>query len=360
MAMNLGYNKANKEFTITSDDGLSVSVPFGFKDSDVNGNQHAPTEAESYVYGLYYKHNVPELEYKKININQGTQGGEPKFAGWMLPINLLTTKDPVILALPHINDYVYYAFCYVLKQEAVAEQLFLERDLSEVLEELYPNGTLLVLNSTRIPNGVTIQQLELSLASFGYFRKPSNHLNSIIASKIQNDGIALTPCKEILNSDGSYMDPYISEFLEKYAGEKNSFFWFFYLYQIVEVLLDKELIVKLQDYIKLLETNKATIRKYDKLMQNSTESDRFKAIISNAKLEGVDYPELKSKCNQFISSDPDNHLEPPECIYQVRNHVMHRFRKAIEDEQLLLEICEHLELYLYDVLIRYKRPKANA
>ena len=118
--------------------------------------------------------------------------------------------------------------------------------------------------------------------------------------------------------------------------------------------------MKLQDYIKLLETNKATIRKYDKLMQNSTESDRFKAIISNAKLEGVDYPDLKSKCNQFISSEPENTLEHPECIYQVRNHVMHRFRKAVEDEQLLADICEHLELYLYDVLIRYKRPKANA
>lgn len=358
--MNLGYIKANKEFTITSDDGLSISVPFGFKDSDVNGNQHTPAEAESYVYGLYYKYNVPELEYKKININQGLQGGDPKFSGWMLPINLLTTNDPDILNLPHINDYVYYAFCYVLKLPIVAEQLLLERDLSEVLEELYPNGTLLVLNSTRIPNNQTLQKLELSLASYGYFRKPSNHLNSNIASKVQHDEIALTPCNEILNGDGSYMDPYIGEFLEKYAGEKNSFFRFFYLYQIVEVLLDKELIVKLQDYIKLLETNKATIRKYDKLMQNSTESDRFKAIISNAKLEGVDYPDLKSKCNQFISSEPENILEHPECIYQVRNHVMHRFRKAVEDEQLLADICEHLELYLYDVLIRYKRPKANA
>lgn len=358
--MNLGYNKANKEFTITSDDGLSVSVPFGFKDSDVNGNQHTPTEAESYVYGLYYKHNVPELEYKKIYINQGAQGGDPKFVGWMLPVTLLTTNDPAILALPHINDYVYYAFCYVLKQTKVAEQLLLERDLSEVLDELYPSGTLLVLNSTRIPNVVTLQKLELSLASFGYFREPSNHLNSNIASKVQNDEIALTPCNEILNGDGSYMDSYISEFLEKYAGEKNSFFRFFYLYQIVEVLLDKELIVKLQDYIKLLETNKATIRKYDKLMQNSTESDRFNTIISNAKLEGVDYPDLKSKCNQFISSELDKPLEHPECIYQVRNHVMHRFRKAVEDEQLLGDICEHLEMYLYDVLIRYKRPKANA
>ena len=175
--MNLGYNKANKEFTITSEDGLSISVPFGFKDSDVRGNQHTPAEAESYVYGLYYKYNVPELEYKKININQGVQGGDPKFSGWMLPINLLTTNDPAILALPHINDYVYYAFCYVLKQPKVAEQLLLERDLSEVLEDLYPNGTLLVLNSTRMPNDVTLQKLELSLASFGYFRKPSNHLN---------------------------------------------------------------------------------------------------------------------------------------------------------------------------------------
>lgn len=358
--MNLGYNKANKEFIITSDDGLSISVPFGYKDSDVNGNQHTLAEAESYVYGLYYKYNVPELEYKKININQGLQGGAPKFSGWMLPLNLLTTNDPDILALPHINDYVYYAFCYVLKLPIVAEQLLLERDLSEVLDELYPNGTLLVLNSHRIPNDVTLQKLELSLASNGYFRKASNHLNSNISSKVQKDEIVLTPCNEILNSDGSYMDPYIAEFLEKYAGEKNSFFRFFYLYQIVEVLLDKELIVKLQDYIKLLETNKATIRKYDKLMQNSTELDRFYAIIRNAKLESVDYPDLKSKCNQIISSDPDKPLEHPECIYQVRNHVMHRFRKAVEDEQILAIICDHLELYLYDVLIRYKRPKANA
>lgn len=356
--MALGYNHAHKRFTYTDDNGVAVDVPFGFKDEDVNGAVFTPGALVDYEVIVVHKKDIPELEYREVRVNTGVGGGAPVRIGWLIPVALVTTDDPAIIALPHINDYIFIAYCYLINQSKISDRLLAGEDLGYTLDVEYSDAALLIINKSRIPANITIKRLELSLAYFGYFQAKSKHLNVIAKNNNTSNTLVLTPCKEILKADGKYRDDYIEDFLTKYAGEDNAFFKFFYLYQIVEVLLDKELIVKLEDYVNLLKNNKATLRKYDTLMKNSTESDRFKAVVDNAGMTNQKFDNLVTLSNKFTDTE-DTPQAHPECIYQVRNHVMHRFRKAVEDEVLLSEICEEIEIYLYQLLINYKAPKAN-
>lgn len=356
--MALGYNHAKKKFTFTNDRGESIDVPFGFSDQDVNGHVLTPEVFTDYEIIEVHKKDIPELEYREVHVNTGAGGGDPQRMGWLIPVALVTTDDPVIIAMPHINDYIFIAYCYLINQTKISSRLLTDEDFDSALDSEYSDAALLIINKTRMPAGITMKHLELSLASFGYFETESKQLNEIAKTRNNSEILTLSPCKEILKADGNYADDYIQAFLTNYAGVENAFFKFFYLYQIVEVLLDKELIVKLEDYVSLLKKNKATIRKYDTLMKNCTDSDRFNAVVNSAGIQGQTFENLVALCNKFTDTE-DAPLQHPECIYQVRNHVMHRFRKAIEDEKLLGEICEELEIYLYQLLINYKAPKAN-
>lgn len=356
--MALGYNHACKKFTFTDDKGVAVDVPFGFSDQGVDGRVFTPGALTDYEIIEVHKKDIPELEYREVYVNTGAGGGNPQRVGWLIPVALVTTDDPAIIAMPHINDYIYIAYCYLISQSRISSKLLTDEDFDSALDSEYSDTALLIINKTRMTAGITMKHLELSLASYGYFFAESKHLNGIAKKMNDSEKLTLSPCKEILKADGNYADDYIQAFLTNYAGEENAFFKFFYLYQIVEVLLDKELIVKLEGYVSLLKKNKATIRKYDTLMKNSTESERFEAVVENAGMKNQSFDNLVTLCNKFTDTE-DAPLQHPECIYQVRNHVMHRFRKAIEDEKLLGEICEELEIYLYQLLINYKAPKAN-
>jgi|GEM_PF-6646126 len=355
--MQLIYNHDRKAFLISEGDEELACVDFKFSDLDHKGKVLTMEEAADYTYGEFYKKDVKELAYRTANVNVGAGGGAPQRIGWMLPIAMLTTEDEETLTKEHVNQYVYFAYCHLLNDEAITNELINGRELDEVLTEKYPDGCLLISKRTRMPDGVSLKRLELSLARNGYFMKPSGYANPLI----EDDGsLNLTPASEVLKSDNTYVDSYLDSYLNLYVYNPNPFIRFFYLYQLVEVLLDLEMIEILKDFIYMLENSKTSYRTAETALQKHTESERFFRIVQNSGLRVADYAAFDELCYTFLNWGEDEEKKPnPESIYQVRNHIVHRFRKAASDEASVKTICDNLELYLYDLLICYKLPKVN-
>ena len=354
--MQLIYNHDRKAFLIKEGDEELACVPFRFLDLNHQGNVMTIEESGGYIYAEYYKKDVKELAYRVANVNIGEGGGDPQRVGWMLPISMLTTVDEETREKEHLNQYVFFAYCYLLNKEAIVSELINGKGLDEILTKAYPDGCLLIVNNDNIPVGVTLKRLELSLARNGYFANPTEYANPLIG---EGGSLNLTPAGEILKVDETYIDPYIEGLLRHYSYNNNAFIRFLYLYQVEEVLMNTEMVFQLEDFLYLLKQNKPNYRKVENGLKETTDSKRLRQIVENAHLHSIISEALDQKCNEFLNSEGDNPLVQPESIYQVRNHIVHRFRVASGDGNAVKDICDHLELYLYDVLICYKLPKVN-
>lgn len=352
------YDHDKKAFLIKVEEEVLAEVPFSFSDLNHIGELLTVDEVADYDFALYYKKGIRELAFRETKLNVGEDGGDPRRLGWMLPIATLTTDDQEILSKEHMNQYVFFAYCYLLGKEEVVERIIADgdRNLGKTLDELFPDGSLLVVNNSRKSEGFSFKKVEISLARNGFYRIPSGFCNPLIN---EAGSLNLTLSSEILNNDGNYIEPYIEDFLTKYTYNDNIFIRFFYLYQILEVLMNLEMIQLLEDYLYLLTHAKPSYRKIDNGLREATESKRLAKIVENANFKSDIIEQLDKKCNFYLESDEDCLLNHPESIYQVRNHIVHRFRIASGDEDGLIDVCNHIELYIYDLLIQYKRPKVN-
>lgn len=353
------YNHSRKAFILTDGTTEIEAVPFPYPDTDHHGSVFSEAEAIRFSSSVYYKKDVPEIDYHLVNVNVGLGGGSPQRVGWIIPLTALTTEDSDTLAEQFLNEYVFWAYCHLLSQDEIQKQLTEDGlSFSEILDLKYPDGCLLVIEKALMPTGITEKHLELSLARNGFFKHPSGYQNPKINLR-KGGAMALSPASEIINDEGKYVRDYIDEYLSQHVYDTNSFIRFFYLYQIVEILLDAEMIELLRDFAKKIENDQATYQVADKALQKNTESTRFARIVRHSGINASMYADLDNACNAFLGSDPLHPLQNPESIYQVRNHIVHRFRKAAADIVAVKEICDFLELYLYDLLINYKLPDVN-
>lgn len=352
------YDHNRNAFLIKDGEDVLADVLFPFSDLNHKGELLTMEEVKEYDFSEYYKKGIRELSFRETNLNVGEGGGAPQRLGWMLPIVTLTTNDPEILAKEHMNQYVFFAYCYLLERKEVVDKIITEIDkgFGEILEELFSDGSLLVVSNNRKPEGFSFKKVELSLARNGFYKQHSDFCNPLIK---EAGSLNLTLSAEILKNDDNYVAPYIEDFLTKYTYNENIFIRFFYLYQILEVLMDQEMIHLLEDYLYLLKHVKPNYRKIESGLKETTESKRLAKIVENAKLRSDIVVQMDKKCNTYLGADNDSLLHHPESVYQVRNHIVHRFRIASEDEAGLIDVCNHIELYIYDLLIQYKLPKVN-
>lgn len=352
------YDSRFKAFLIKDGSDVLGKVPFSFSDQDHKGVLLTTQESKKYIFSIYFKKDIRELAFRETYLNVGKDSDKPNRIGWMLPMATLTTDDQEILAKKHMNQYVFFAYCHLLERDDVVNRITSESNISfgDILGELYPDGSLLIVNKDIIPKGFSLKKVELSLARNGFYKKASGYCNPLIKEKKK---LNLIPATDILDKKSNYVEPYIEDFLTKHAYHDNIFIRFFYLYQILEVLMNREMIHQLRGYLDLLENSKPNYRKIENGLKETTELNRLNKIVNNANLKSDIIEDLDKKCNNYLRSDKNSLLVQPESVYQVRNHIVHRFRIASSDEKTLIDLCNHIELYLYDLLIHYKLPKVK-
>lgn len=349
--METRYDRATHSFLILDGNGneLGDSIKYRFLDNH-KGNNFEEENLDDFSFTVCFKERLKESEDFSLIENKDTND-QNKRIGWVIPLSLLISEDDNIMNDPHLSCYVFHAYQYLLKSDDYAEVYDDQSFNEKINEESNIYKCLLITNNHHLAN-TDIKRLELPLARYGYYFHDNHHYNEK-RKKVEKNKIKLSLAFNVIDNTGSYIDPYFDQLLEKHLTVQEPIIRFLYLYQVIEVLMNKVLIKNLEDLIAELKGPTGSIREVSDVLKKQTEIERWKKIETGSAISPNDYEELGSLCNRFVNrtQDPFKH---PNSIYKVRNHITHRFRIAAQNQNDINDINNLFEMYLYDLLIKYK------
>lgn len=347
--MELKYQPATSTFLVNDGEDDHEIYKFNF-DSTPTANCFDKDDISKYEYFELFKKDVREDDYHCVSVNVGNGGGNPQRFGWLLPITTLTTEDATILSEKYLAPYAYLALAYILKDENIQNRLLDGETFTEVVEESYRNKCLFIVKKEQFDAFKYFSRIELPLAEKGFFIKDVNVANPLL--KADKGDMLLTPVKSIVNPDGTYLDDYIQEYYTKHISERNTFLRFMYLYQILEALLDRLLICKIEELLDGAKRHQVSAREVDNTIKEYTEMKRLNKILTDAGLNNEVFEDLDRACNEFLNRK--NKYKQPESVYQTRCHIIHCFRDVLTDTAKIDEIIKQMEPYVIRVLCSYK------
>ena len=346
--MALSYNVDTHQFELPIDgDSVTLLISFPFGDKDSHGNVFEVGEDNTFSFQEWTK-DVAENDIHCVKVISNEKGIQNYRIGWLFPYAALTSTEHDFAENPHFLFYAFHAYVEILKDRQVLNRLLEGVSFESIIDEKVANNkNVLIIENTNLLQNTKLKELELSLYMYGYTQGVSINSSKFLQS-VNDDvnTIVLRRCKDVLKpQSSSYISSYIDDFLSTYIGENNAFILFLFIYQLFELLLDDILITKLKELIDKVDKGTASTRQIDRQLQDSTESKRLAAILDNSKIKKANYKSLKKLCNDFIP-ERENDFDLPECIYQVRNRVVHRFRMVANDEMAMKNINEELLLFI--------------
>lgn len=350
--MEIRYDRANKAFLIYDAPGAEPAcIKFPFVDG-CRENVFENEDINNYTFTVYYCKDVKEVDFYNLFVHDETAIGNKKRIGWIIPLSTLITEEEDILTNPHLSCYAFLAYLHLLTLPEFQDVVDYESFSKVVDSHRFSDMCIVITNNTQFaPNNLV--RLELSFARFGFYKNHVNYKNTAIRFPT-NKRLKLYATGDIQQEDGQYIDAYISKFLSDFIIETFPILKFLYLYQIMEILFNIVLVEKLKALLNDVEQDKGSIRELSDELKGQTEFARWESIEEKARINNLKYEELDAKCNAFLGRTT-NLLGHPNSIYQVRNHIIHRFRKVISKPQEIKEICQHFELYLLELLVSYKK-----
>ena len=349
--METRYDRTTHSFLILDSEGNESgdSIKYRFLDTH-DENKFEDENFDAFSFTVCFKEKMKESEdYSFIENTDAI--GDNKRIGWVIPLSLLITDDDTILENPHLSCYVFHAYQYLLKSDEYSEVSDDENFSTKISEEANKNKCLLMTYNHHLAD-TDIKRLELPLARYGYYFHDNHHYNEKRKS-VENNRIRLSLAFNVIDNAGSYIDTYFDQLLKKHLTVQEPIIRFLYLYQVIEILINKVLIKNLEDLIKELKGPTGSIREVSDVLKKQTEIERWKKIEGDSAILPNDYEDLKNLCNIYLrrTEKPFDH---PNSIYKVRNHITHRFRFAAQNQNDIKEINNLFELYLYDLMINYK------
>lgn len=349
--METRYDRATRSFLILDSEGNETGGSIKYRFLDIHGgNKFEDENFDDFSFTVCFKEKMKESEDYSF-IENTDSIGDNKRIGWVIPLSLLITDDDTILKNPHLSCYVFHAYQYLLKSDEYSEVSDDESFSTKISEEANKNKCLLMTYNHHLAD-TDIKRLELPLARYGYYFHDNHHYNEKRKS-VENNKIRLSLAFNVVDNEGSYIDSYFDQLLKKHLTVQEPVIRFLYLYQVIEILINKVLIKNLEDLINELKGPTGSIREVSDVLKKQTEIERWKKIESDSAIIPNDYEDLKSLCNIYVrrTEDPFDH---PNSIYKVRNHITHRFRFAAQNQNDIKAINNLFEMYLYDLLIKYK------
>lgn len=346
--METRYDRANKAFLILDEQGNATedSISFKFLDS-YNENKHEDEPLTDFSFEIYYQKGVCESNYHTLYLHDSSEEDNRKIIGMMIPFSALVTEDEDMQSDKNLSCYVFHSYQYLLQQKEFHDVVDIV-SFADIISERYADTCLCIYHIPSCP--IDIQsKLEISLASYGYYKTIKDYINPKINIAAN---IILCPCDGILGADGAPFDQYLFDCIRKHLNEKDPVLKFLYLYQIIESFFTRIVVQDLEELITEFKNPAGAPKDLSDSLKIKKEINRWTTIEQRAQIKGTEHTELDEKCRQFLGC-PGANLKHPQSIYSVRNHIIHRFRVVINQDGLLKEINSLFELYLIDVLCRY-------
>lgn len=342
-------------FLLKSDAGdeVAVKTPLLFDLSD-KGKE----------YDIYF---LAKKNIKESDIYQFYHGPSNKRIGWIIPVISLDSKDHEYAYNPHFLKYAYagsVGALELLNDSVYSRAVYDGNDLT--FSDIFHEATvLLVISKETLVDGVDfdIEKAYPGLIGHGYVKLSSFNPEDITLQVDIDLDIRLN-IEFVSNEIHSYS--LINELLNfSLAYERKAVFKFFYLYQIIELLIDSVFKCEQQILVdKLLTVKEDSAKTKDVIEEISrfvSERKRMSLLFKNyCKIDSA-LAEIKRLCNQFLSKiGRDQCEELSDYLYSIRNFIFHQYRDyPSAEESLLNEIVVEMLYILPFILSSYKKPTSN-
>lgn len=284
-----------------------------------------------YDYVCFY---FSKLDLKENQIYQAWSERDERI-GWMIPVNALCSNNHDYAQDEHFLRHAAVALknsVLDINDEVFHQPVGTERASFSISEVLHESTSILILKKDYITNqrfGKNLCTHTASLWKYGYFELSSTNPESLTISCPSPEGKKLKIRKISENIDNKEI---ISEIINKQAAfEKNPAFRFFFIYQVIELLIDQVHQIeqkKILDEISTAKPNSSETKEIlAKLNDISSEKRQINLLINNYSKCAGDLGNLKFSCNAFLDSIKKNKGHSFEnFFYPVRNYIIHQMR----------------------------------
>ena len=366
MSLTINYLGKEKEISFESFDSVNKIIKCTFEEQGLNEIEipyilelDDSFKIENFEIYLLTKSDLHENDiYEVFDYDRKVR------MGWCIPIQALDSNEHEYASNEHFLKCAYVGIINLLKD---CPKCFLYSPSVDItyrlkLSEFFHDSTvMLIICKTTTPNGTQlyIKDWLPSLYLYGYTllheKNPDLHLHRGNSPKNKKLNIFK------VSSDLSKND-YIENIFSKILGfEKEPLLSFFYIYQIVELLLEevyiheqKSLMRKLIKHSKDLSKTREIMDKWNDL---KSEKNRLGKLI-NKYVSLENHQQLKTTCNELLenmnSEKGDNFNQ---YFYNVRNYIFHQFRNIpSESKPLIKEIVNEALIVIVHFLKSFKYP----
>ena len=355
------YKEKDFSFLIVDEDLNLINCPYLFTDKDIDGNILNVNLWANFIIKIVHKKGVPENEIRNIYVKENNPDGNltDKRIGWIIPFSSLISKDHDYADNIHFGYYAFYAYVYLLNNEKVIASLKTGKSFKETINELFiekKDSVIFIVEKENVKELQNLECYEISMYQYGYYREYYRVNPNCTLPKSQNE-VHLKKTSDIFFSENEYREDYIKLFIYELYFELNPKIRFFMLYQMIEILIDDIMINQLQKLIDDYKTGKVATRGLDTSIKANTELSRINKMIKLSKLNIDNYKPLHYECNNYLIKKGHDSVSFPDSLYHFRNMMVHRFRSILDEEMIINKINDLIEIFLFDILINYKREQ---
>lgn len=379
------YKKELKSFEVGEH-----RIPFPFPDKR-GDSDFVFQGVENYLVADYFKHNVAENDIKVLYLKSPGRGERHRI-GWAIPYNSLLSAEHSFHDNEHFAEYAFAAYNILLSREELQDKLDGGLTFETAVTEIYKDSiqertgdidvsrVLFIAEKSNIDDAdFTFADTDFSAMTYGYFPRENQHANTQYLTST-NDIIELVTNENIKTViRNRHLEQFFDELPSNISDQNNQSIVFQYLYQVIEILIEEELINRLETMLNDFKDGKTSIRDSQTALGNATEIKRIEKIFSGSGIrvvktdkigDGVEEApaaaidtgaeiagELHRLCNDFMVSKGREGYDFPNSFYQFRNMMVHRLRLVHRDTEQVRAINEIFEIAIYFLLSRYRKYK---
>lgn len=286
--------------------------------------------------------------------------------GWCFPLQALDSVEHDYYDNEHFLRYAFIAFQYLLRN--CPNDIYLkDPDIDGAgtirIGEFFSDHMVVIIISNSTLDDIQFFDISDYLPSFfrhGYFPVIKRDPSSMQHRGSSPDGNRLYI--EPLSPDIENTTFIETLFAEHIAYENNLLLIFFYLYQVVELLLEQ--IFRHEQAILIRELNASagnSIKTKDileKAQRNSSEKNRLRFLVARYLKNVPQETDLKEACIWFLKEyELDHGFDLAKYLYPVRNFLFHQYRDFNFQKLYIIEAIVHfLFPFICDLINNFQLP----
>lgn len=350
-------NELSQYFVISDEDGeKSIEVSYCL---DVH-DDYKPADYSIWIFQNPHLNAENDIYQVHCRTNE-------KRIGWIFPVRSLESKDHNFAQNTHFLKYAYVAFTKLLTDVSVKQsyKVLYQPGKKYQLTDFYDQDSIiLVVCHSQIVDLDQFEPLLIlpSLCKYGYhiikaeniLGKRQNSAKKSLTTATRAGQKVYT--KAILNH--FRQNNYIRELYESLLPKAdNPVLRFMLLYQIIEILLEREFQEGFEALLLRYGTSDITRQELREKTSNLfSEKTRLSNVFQNCRIAATVQTDLLQACNVLLSRFGNERQNVADAFYTTRSQIVHHFSGVSllsDHDDLIDQVNHYLEITIEELLLTY-------